>query len=520
MYTKPRICFGMTLYNNAKYLPEAIESLLNQTYSDFHLVAVDDCSTDETEELMRKYAAQDKRISYFRNDEWSGMITTWRKAFYKAYELHKPDYFAWASDHDKWDAAWLRRHIDVLENSEKVVLAYPRTVPISDRDEVLEIEQHPLLDTFDMTVIDRLYSVSSKPFNAGNLVYGLFRVEPLKKAGVFRYVLTPDKLLLMEISSYGTIKAIDEELWYRRFISLPKTKEETIKDQQQKLFGPSPTPLHAYCPYLTIALNLAFSLSIMPEDNDYSNCLSGLILATVYSERYRTIIRQELKDIAVRIGHEIPSTALPEKNRINPHADLPDDYAVINGFGAVAESLKNCFPVDASIFSELKNICIIALVLKKNMSHSELRDEIARMKNRAQRQNDLLEKIKAKNEALGEANEGLKELVEKIRVKYEASREANEGLKELVEKIRVKYEASREENEGLKELVEKIRAKYEASREENEELKKHVESLKSENLDRHEEANRFRAMYEKKIEESIFEVLSKRIRKRLERAGK
>jgi glycosyltransferase involved in cell wall biosynthesis len=46
----------MTLYNNATHLPEAIESLLAQTHSDFTLILLDDASADETESIARSYA--------------------------------------------------------------------------------------------------------------------------------------------------------------------------------------------------------------------------------------------------------------------------------------------------------------------------------------------------------------------------------------------------------------------------------------------------------------------------------
>jgi glycosyltransferase involved in cell wall biosynthesis len=52
----------MTVFNQEKYLPEAIESVLNQTYKDFELVIVDDGSSDNCPEIIRSYAQKDKRI--------------------------------------------------------------------------------------------------------------------------------------------------------------------------------------------------------------------------------------------------------------------------------------------------------------------------------------------------------------------------------------------------------------------------------------------------------------------------
>ncbi|HEY6362184.1 MAG TPA: putative sugar O-methyltransferase, partial [Vicinamibacterales bacterium] len=58
----PRVVLGMPLHNNAANLPEALDSLLAQSYGQFLLVLLDDASTDATEQVARRYAAQDPRI--------------------------------------------------------------------------------------------------------------------------------------------------------------------------------------------------------------------------------------------------------------------------------------------------------------------------------------------------------------------------------------------------------------------------------------------------------------------------
>ena len=57
----------MATYNGEKYLREQIESILSQTYSEFRLIISDDCSTDSTREIIKKYKKKDKRIiPYFQ----------------------------------------------------------------------------------------------------------------------------------------------------------------------------------------------------------------------------------------------------------------------------------------------------------------------------------------------------------------------------------------------------------------------------------------------------------------------
>ncbi|MEO1653522.1 MAG: glycosyltransferase family A protein, partial [Bacteroidota bacterium] len=58
----PFVTVLVTAYNAEKYLPEAIESVLNQTYTDFELILVNDGSKDRTLEIMEEYQKKDARI--------------------------------------------------------------------------------------------------------------------------------------------------------------------------------------------------------------------------------------------------------------------------------------------------------------------------------------------------------------------------------------------------------------------------------------------------------------------------
>jgi glycosyltransferase involved in cell wall biosynthesis len=62
----------MSCYNEVAVVGRAIESILNQTFSDFEFVIVDDASTDGTYDLCQDYATQDERIRLFRIEENSG----------------------------------------------------------------------------------------------------------------------------------------------------------------------------------------------------------------------------------------------------------------------------------------------------------------------------------------------------------------------------------------------------------------------------------------------------------------
>src|SRR5713101_4897757 len=62
MQNPPKVSVVMAVYNGDKYLREAIDSILAQTYRDFEFIIVDDGSTDTTKDILEHYSEQDARI--------------------------------------------------------------------------------------------------------------------------------------------------------------------------------------------------------------------------------------------------------------------------------------------------------------------------------------------------------------------------------------------------------------------------------------------------------------------------
>jgi glycosyltransferase involved in cell wall biosynthesis len=74
----PLVSICIPSYNNAKYITETIQSVLNQEYQNFELIIVDDCSKDNTVEAIRAFT--DKRIRLYENPVNLGMHGNWNKA--------------------------------------------------------------------------------------------------------------------------------------------------------------------------------------------------------------------------------------------------------------------------------------------------------------------------------------------------------------------------------------------------------------------------------------------------------
>jgi len=68
----PKVSVIIPTYNCARYIPEAIESVLNQTYKDFEIIVVDDGSTDNTKEVLNRYIIENLIKYIYQNNQGPG----------------------------------------------------------------------------------------------------------------------------------------------------------------------------------------------------------------------------------------------------------------------------------------------------------------------------------------------------------------------------------------------------------------------------------------------------------------
>lgn len=90
----PKISIVLPCYNGADMLDGAIESIIAQTFQNWELIIVNDCSTDNTLEVANSYAAKDKRIRVFSNEKNSKLPATLNHGFREA----RGEYWTWTSD--------------------------------------------------------------------------------------------------------------------------------------------------------------------------------------------------------------------------------------------------------------------------------------------------------------------------------------------------------------------------------------------------------------------------------------
>ncbi len=129
----------MPTYNGAKYIHEAIESILNQTYKNFELIIVDDSSTDETPLILQTYADKDSRIHIYRNEANQKLPKSLNIGFSKC----TGTYYTWTSDDNNYYPEAFEKMINMLESNPAIDLVFARMSYIDESGKELGVSNVP-----------------------------------------------------------------------------------------------------------------------------------------------------------------------------------------------------------------------------------------------------------------------------------------------------------------------------------------------------------------------------------------
>lgn len=115
---EPTFSVIMPSYNHERYIGDAIESVLNQSYGDLELIIIDDASDDDSVTIIKKYQSEDSRIRAYFHSQNLGIARTMNEAISKA----SGDYIALTASDDVWLENKLRDQIQILERDSDLVL--------------------------------------------------------------------------------------------------------------------------------------------------------------------------------------------------------------------------------------------------------------------------------------------------------------------------------------------------------------------------------------------------------------
>lgn len=164
LYMQPLVSILLPIYNgNNKWLTQAINSILDQTFRAFELIILNDASTNDIEKTILAFVQQDQRIVYLKNQKNLKLTRTLNKGFAHA----KGKYIARIDDDDIWsDEKKLEKQVNFMEKHPEYGLCWVDTIQMIDENgsllqTVLEWEkQMRKLELISSWVINLLIQVS------------------------------------------------------------------------------------------------------------------------------------------------------------------------------------------------------------------------------------------------------------------------------------------------------------------------------------------------------------------------
>ena len=195
----------MCTYNGARYLPEQLDSICAQSYSNIEIIVVDDCSTDETVEILQDYQSRDLRIEVFQNPKNLGFVQN----FSKAISLATGDYIALADQDDIWKPYKLEKFANKIQNH---LLIYSDAI-------LVDPDGLPLNRELTRPTDNLVSGHCNQAFLFKNCVSGntlMFKRELLQHILPIPNVSFHDIWIAFVASSIGTITYTEEALIYYR----------------------------------------------------------------------------------------------------------------------------------------------------------------------------------------------------------------------------------------------------------------------------------------------------------------
>ncbi len=227
---------GLPVYNGARYLRESIDSILAQTYPDFELIISDNASTDETEAICREYAKVDGRVRYYRNPENIGGFANHNRVV----GLARGEFFMWAAHDDVRAPDYLRSCVEVLERRPEVVLCYSATRSIDAAGRDLAAKEAPL--RIDAEGADARFREMTRMDYRLEPIYGLVRLDVLRRTGLEGQFADSDRVLLAELALHGPFHRVPRDLFFRRDHEERSIRSHPGRHQRVQWIRPRNTP--------------------------------------------------------------------------------------------------------------------------------------------------------------------------------------------------------------------------------------------------------------------------------------
>jgi len=206
-----KVSIGLPVFNGARFLPAALDSLLAQSFEDFELVICDNASSDGTMQICREYAARDARIRLTENAKNLGAARNFNRTF----ELAQGSYFKWAAHDDVCASEFLAEACAVLDRDPSIVLCHSEVQMIDESGKVLGLHDSGLAHTGSARASERFRDLISLEHWCFD-VFGLMRREVLAATPLIGAYVGSDRNLVAEMALHGRFHRLPEPLFRSR----------------------------------------------------------------------------------------------------------------------------------------------------------------------------------------------------------------------------------------------------------------------------------------------------------------
>jgi len=217
MFKAPRVSIVIPIYNAEKYVGEAIEGLLNQTYTDFELILVNDCSTDGTLEILKEYQKKDNRIKIIVNEKNLRVSAAANRGIKEA----RGEYIV-KQDSDDWS------YPDRIAKQVEYMDAHPEVVLSSGNmemcDENMNVKNRTHFPTTHAEIMNVLLQFNPMVHSAM-----IYRRETFLDVGGYGGINTSeDYLLTMKMASKGQLGNLEDVLVKYRVLNTSLTAKDPM----------------------------------------------------------------------------------------------------------------------------------------------------------------------------------------------------------------------------------------------------------------------------------------------------
>lgn len=230
------VSIGIPVRNGDRYIEQALDSIVAQTYERIEVVIGDNQSTDCTEAICRRYAAADGRIRYVRHRGNIGAGPNHNFVL----EQSAGEYFRWATHDDVCAPELIERCVDILESRPEVVLAYPRTrlIDADGRSLGNYDKGGPWEGPTPSARLENLLLRVPNLLHKCYPIYGLMRSTVLRETPLIAPYNSSDAVLLVEMALRGHYNEIPEYLFFSRRHEDSSLRANTTPEQVAAWFHP------------------------------------------------------------------------------------------------------------------------------------------------------------------------------------------------------------------------------------------------------------------------------------------